>query len=253
LSATHTLLKHNITRRCAGWFVHAFTASGACLGLFSLYAIYQHNLLLALWLMSAAIMIDAVDGMFARMLQIKKVVPEIDGALLDNIVDFVNYTIVPCFFLMVTDLLPAEWRMVSVMAIIFASAYQFTQIDAKTTDHFFKGFPSYWNIAVFYLFFWQLSSVTNVLILALLSVLSFVPIKYVYPSRLDYLTDSDVLRAGMIVLTLFWGIATTGLLWLYPASNPFLVAISVGYLLVYMGISLYRTWVPLPSLAMASE
>lgn len=253
MKVTHTFLKSDSSRRCAGWLVHAFTASGACFGLLSLYAIYQHDLLLALWFMSAAIVIDAVDGMFARRLQIKKVVPEIDGALLDNIVDFVNYTIVPCFFLLVTDLLPAEWRMVSVMAITFASAYQFTQVDAKTTDHFFKGFPSYWNIAVFYLFFWQMTPVTNALILALLTVLSFVPIKYVYPSRMDYLTDNDMLRAAMIVLTLFWGIATIGLLWMYPASNPFLVAISVGYLLVYMGISLYRTWVPLPSLAMAQE
>ncbi len=253
MNITHTMLRLGTGKRWAGWFVHAFTASGACFGLLSLYAIYQHDLLLALWFMSAAIVIDAVDGMFARMLQIKKVVPEIDGALLDNIVDFVNYTIVPCFFLMVTDLLPAECRMVSVMAIVFASAYQFTQIDAKTSDHFFKGFPSYWNIAVFYLFFWQMSSVTNALILALLTVLSFVPIKYVYPSRMDYLTDNDMLRASMIVLTLFWGIATIGLLWMYPASNPFLVAISVGYILVYIGISFYRTWAPLPSPELAPE
>jgi phosphatidylcholine synthase len=251
LNAMHTSLKHSITRRFAAWSVHAFTASGACIGLLSLYSIYQHDLLQALWLMSAAIVIDAVDGMFARALKIKEVVPQIDGALLDNIVDFVNYTIVPCFFLMVTDLLPPDWRIVTVMAITFSSAYQFTQVDAKTTDHFFKGFPSYWNIAVFYLFFWQLSSVTNMGILVLLTVLSFVPIKYVYPSRMDYLTDNDMLRAGMIVLTLFWGIATIGLLWLYPESNPFLVAISVGYLLVYMGISLYRTWVPLSSRAVS--
>jgi len=249
----NTQTNYSIGRQFACWLVHAFTASGACVGLLSLYAIYQHDLLLALWLMSATIMIDAVDGMFARKLEIKKVIPQIDGALLDNIVDFFNYTIVPCFFLMATDLLPAEWRLVSVMAIVFASAYQFTQIDAKTTDHFFKGFPSYWNIAVFYLFFWQLSDVANAGILALLTVLSFVPIKYVYPSRLDYLTDNDMLRAGMVVITLFWGVATVGLLWMYPASNPFLVAISVGYLLVYMGISFYRTWVPLPSLALAQE
>src|SRR5205823_5268297 len=92
--------KVNLTQRIIGWLIHAFTASGACVALFSLYAIYKNDPLLALWLMSAAIMIDAVDGMFARLFKIKEAVPEIDGALLDNIVDFVNYTIVPCFFLM---------------------------------------------------------------------------------------------------------------------------------------------------------
>ncbi|RDI44600.1 Phosphatidylcholine synthase [Aquicella lusitana] len=243
----------NLMRRVIGWLVHAFTASGACVGLLSLLAIYERNLLLALWLMGAAIAIDAVDGMFARMIRIKEVVPEVDGALLDNIVDFVNYTIVPCFFLLVTNLLPEYWRILCVMVITFSSAYQFTQVDAKTSDHFFKGFPSYWNIAVFYLFFWQMSPATNMTILLSLALLSFVPIKYVYPSRLDYLTDNKYLRFGMIVMTTLWGIATSGLLWLYPQSNHLLVAISVGYMLLYIGISLYRTWIPLTSFVFAQE
>jgi phosphatidylcholine synthase len=143
----------------------------------ALFAIYHHDLLTSLWLMFVAILIDAVDGMFARMIKIKVVVPEINGELLDNIVDFVNYTIVPCFFLLATNLLPEYWRIVCVIAITFSSAYQFTQIDAKTSDHFFKGFPSYWNIAVFYLFFWQMNSWINLSILFVLAMLSFVPIK----------------------------------------------------------------------------
>lgn len=247
------VLKISFLRRVSAWLIHAFTASGACLGLLALLAIYNHNLLLALWLMCAAILIDAVDGMFARLIRVKEVVPQIDGALLDNIVDFFNYTLVPCFFLLVTDLLPAYWRVVCVMAITFSSAYQFTQVDAKTRDHFFKGFPSYWNIAIFYLFFWQMSSVTNMIILLSLAVLSFIPIKYVYPSRLDYLTNNPFLRISMVCITVSWGAATTALLWLYPKSNHFLVAISISYLLLYIGISLYRTWVPLTSTTLATE
>lgn len=237
--------KAKLHQRSLGWLVHAFTASGACIGIFSLLAVYEGKLMMALWLMTAAIMVDAVDGTFARMVRIKDVVPEIDGALLDNIVDFVNYTIVPCFFLLVTSILPDYWRIACVTAIVFASAYQFTQHDAKTRDHFFKGFPSYWNIAVIYLFFWQMTPMTNCIILLTLVVLSFVPIKYVYPSRLDYLTNNKHLRKAMLGLTAMWGVSTTGLLWLYPESNHFLVAISLGYMMVYMGISLYRTFVPL--------
>lgn len=241
----YDLYKASWRPRFIGWLIHAFTASGAFVGLLALLAIYQHNLLFALWLMCATILIDAVDGMFARMVRIKEVVPEIDGALLDNIVDFFTYTLVPCFFLLVTDLLPTFCRVLCVMAITFSSAYQFTQIDAKTTDHFFKGFPSYWNIAVFYLFFWQMSSLTNVFILLFLAILSFVPIKYVYPSRLDYLTNNKWLRLCMAIITVLWGASTCGLLWLYPQSNHLLVAVSVGYMILYIGISLYRTWVPL--------
>lgn len=245
--------QYGLQQRFTGWLIHVFTASGACAGLLALLAIYQHNYLIAFWYMGAAVLIDAVDGFFARAVKVKEAVPQIDGALLDNLVDFFTYTLVPCFFLLVTDLLPDYWRILCVMAITFASAYQFTQVDAKTEDHFFKGFPSYWNIAVFYLFFWQMSPITNMIILMVLSILSFVPIKYVYPSRLDYLTSSKLLRKLMVVLTVIWGAATLGLLWMYPETNHVLVGISIGYILFYAAISLYRTWVPLTTLDLAAE
>lgn len=232
-------------RRCLGWLIHAFTASGAFVGLLALVAIHEQRFLSALWLMGVAILIDAVDGMFARIVKIKLAVPQIDGALLDNIVDFFTYTIVPCFFLLVTPLLSSEWRLVCVIAITFSSAYQFTQLDAKTSDHFFKGFPSYWNIVVFYLYLWQSSTSFNAGVLLVLAVLSFVPIKYVYPSRLDYLTHNPILRSGMLLATILWGAATAGLLWVYPEANPLMSVVSMSYLILYVGISLYRTWVPL--------
>lgn len=232
--------------RFAGWCVHAFTASGAIVGLFALGAIYNHQLLPAFWLMGIAIVIDAVDGMFARLVNVKKVVPQINGELLDNIVDFINYTIVPVFFILVTSLVPEYWRILCVVAIIFSSAYQFTQVDAKTADHFFKGFPSYWNIAVFYLFFWQMSEWTNFIILLVLAFMSFVPIKYIYPSRLDFLSSHSFLRLGMLFATVSWGVSTGALMWLYPESHPVLTWISMSYIILYAGMSLYRTFKPLP-------
>lgn len=234
-------------RKLLGWLIHLFTASGAFVGLMALLAVYRHNLIMAFWWMGAAILIDAVDGVFARVVKIKLAVPQIDGALLDNIVDFFTYTMVPAFLLLVTPLVPDQWCVFCVMAITFSSAYQFTQVDAKTSDHFFKGFPSYWNIVVFYLYFWQMNAWINLVILLTLAVLSFVPIKYVYPSRLDYLTHSKILRLGMLLATILWGLATAGLLWVYPQSSLPLVVVSMGYLILYVVISLYRTWVPLNS------
>lgn len=232
-------------RRLCGWLIHGFTASGAIVGVLSLDAIFHQQIVHAFWLMIAAIFIDAVDGLFARMIKIKTAVPEINGELLDNIVDFLNYTIVPAFFLLESDILPAEWCLLSVIAIILSSAYQFTQVDAKTDDHFFKGFPSYWNIVVFYLFFWQMNPWINMSILLSLSILSFVPIKYVYPSRMDYLSHNVMLRFSMLLATIVWGLVTAALLWIYPETNLGLVLVSMAYLVIYVGISVYRTWVPL--------
>lgn len=238
-------LKVSPSRRLTGWLIHIFTASGAFIGLLALLAIYEHKPLVAFWMMGVSILIDAVDGMFARLIKIKIAVPEIDGALLDNIVDFFNYTIVPSFFLLVIPIVPPYWCLAIVMMITLSSAYQFTQVDAKTSDHFFKGFPSYWNIVVFYLFFLQMNPWINLSILCVLALLSFVPIKYVYPTRLDYLTHNKTLRLAMLLATLVWGGATAGILWGYPESNIILSSISMSYLILYVAISFYRTWVPL--------
>ncbi len=231
-------------RRIAAWLVHLFTASGAVLGLLTFAAIHQGNFIWAFWLMSAAILVDAVDGALARRAQTKVAAPKIDGALLDNIIDYVNYVMAPAFFLLVGGLLPPRWAILGTSIIVLASAYQFTQPDAKTRDHFFKGFPSYWNIVVFYLFLWQTSPWVNFVIVVTLSILVFVPIKYVYPSRLEYLTSRLWLRQMMLGATILWAVVTIALLIIYPETSVILVGLSIAYLVGYILLSLYRTFVP---------
>jgi phosphatidylcholine synthase len=237
-------------RRVAAWLVHLFTASGAVIGLFTYFAIYQGQIIAAFWLMGAAILVDAIDGIFARWARTKEAAARVDGALLDNIIDYSNYVMAPAFLLLVTGMLPAGWVYIGTSLIVLASAYQFTQPNAKTADHFFKGFPSYWNIVVFYLFLWQTSPRFNLAIVLILVVLVFVPIKYVYPSRLDYLTHNVWLQWFMLIASILWGVATAALLWLYPSTNRFLVILSIGYALLYVLFSLYRTFVPLEGVSL---
>ena len=230
----------------AAWLVHLFTASAACIGVMTLVKIYQHEYVFAMWLMAITVVIDALDGTFARMVNIKEVLPKIDGALLDNIVDYVNYVITPCFFLLVKpDMLPPDLAVIIITAVTITSSYQFCQSDAKTPDHFFKGFPCYWNITIFYMLLFNTSASTNAIILGILSVLIFVPVKYVYPSRLDYLTHNKTLQLAMLMATVLFGVTTAGLIWVYPLSNHFLVFLSMSYMVLYMLVSLYRTVVPL--------
>ncbi len=230
----------------AAWAVHLFTASGACLGIFTLAKIYQHEYITALWLMAITVFIDAVDGSLARLARVKAILPKIDGALLDNIVDYLNYVITPCFFLLVkSEMLPANYAITLISIISITSAYQFCQDDAKTPDHFFKGFPCYWNIAVFYMYIFNTSSLFNAFLLSLFSLLIFVPVKYVYPSRLDYLTDSKILKFLMHCCSALYGISSLVLLVYYPKTNPVCLTISLGYILIYLFLSFYRTYSPL--------
>lgn len=53
-------------QRIAAWLVHLFTASGAILGVLSLWAIHEGRYIQSFWLMAAAVFIDSVDGTLAR-------------------------------------------------------------------------------------------------------------------------------------------------------------------------------------------
>lgn len=230
----------------AAWGVHIFTASAACIGIYTLEKIYQHEYIIALWLMAITVFIDAVDGSLARMVNVKKVLPQIDGALLDNIVDYLNYVITPCFFLLVKpDMLPEGYSLFIIAAISITSSYQFCQSDAKTPDHFFKGFPCYWNITVFYMFLFNTTATTNAILLTILSILIFVPVKYVYPSRLDYLTESRVLKILMHCCSLIYGVSSLCLLTNYPNTNTVWLTLSMAYLAMYLYLSFYRTYYPM--------
>ncbi|STX29160.1 lidK (CDP-alcohol) phosphatidyltransferase [Legionella beliardensis] len=243
---TNRTLGYHPAHYLVAWAVHAFTASAACAGLFTLAKIYQHEYIHALWFMAIAVVIDAVDGTLARVVGVKKVLPNIDGALLDNIVDYLNYVITPCFFLFVKpDMLPPDLTIIIIIAVIITSSYQFCQADAKTPDHFFKGFPCYWNIAVFYMFIFNTSMNTNAMILSILCILIFVPIKYVYPSRLDYLTESKLLKLLMHSFSLLYGICSAIVLWTYPTINRLCLVLSLGYIIMYLALSIYRTFSPM--------
>ena len=163
------------------WGVHLFTASGALLGAAALAAIANGTWTVALLAMLGALFIDAVDGAAARAVQVDRVVPSFDGRRLDDMVDYLNYVIVPMVFLVVAGLLPHA----GLAAVpILASAYGFSQADAKTSDGFFRGFPSYWNVVAIYAWLLGVSPAATTAWVLGLSVLVFVPWKYIYPSKL---------------------------------------------------------------------
>lgn len=237
--------EYSAHRQLSAWLVHLFTASGAIIGLFTLFMIFHKDFITAFWLMGATIVIDSLDGTLARFINVKQVVPQIDGALLDNIVDYLNYVITPAFFITVSGILPQHWNLIGASVIVLASAYQFTQANAKTKDHFFRGFPSYWNLVVFYLYISHLNPWINLAIIIVLTALIFVPIKYVYLTRLDHVTKNKTLKILLILATIAYAVATVGLLDAYPNSNLLFVLVSWAFAFIYLFISLYRTAIPM--------
>jgi phosphatidylcholine synthase len=215
------------------WLVHLYTASGVVLALFSVLLIQAADFQNAFWLMALAVAIDASDGTLARAARVKELIPWFDGDRLEDIIDYLNYVLVPCLLLVRAELLPRSDAVWLAAIPMLASAYGFCQKQAKTADHFFLGFPSYWNIFAFYFYVLQTPRWINAFVILALSALVFVPIKYIYPSR------SPVLRGLTIALGTIWGALVLIMIYFLPAPPVGVVWASLVFPAYYTALSLW--------------
>lgn len=219
----------------SAWLVHLFTASGAVFGLLAISAAAEGAYSMALLWMAVTTAIDGVDGALARKFRVKYYLPDFDGALLDNIMDYFTYVLVPAYFLLHAPILPHSWRLPIAVVILLASAYQFCRVDAKTPDHTFTGFPSYWNVVVFYLYLLHWPWQVNAVLLLFCAVGVFIPIRYLYPSR------TPILRPVNITLGLAWAVLLIAALIRYPENHESFVLLSAFYIVYYLVFSIWLT------------
>jgi phosphatidylcholine synthase len=215
------------------YLVHAYTATGVIWGFLALRATLGGDDRAALLWLVLATVVDATDGLLARFVDITRRAPLIDGARLDDIVDYVTFVLVPAVIVWSAGLAPPAWTVPVVSAMLLSSACGFARRDAKTVDHYFTGFPSYWNIVVVYLLALHTSPAVNAVLLVTLAVLVFVPIRYVYPSR------TVTLRKTTIAFGLVWGLQMLALIWTLPDPPLWLVAPACAFPLYYVLLSFY--------------
>jgi phosphatidylcholine synthase len=218
-------------RVAAAWGVHALTASGAVVGAVALVAIASGDLARAALLLLVGFVIDSVDGTLARRVGVARVLPQVDGRRLDDMVDYLNYVIVPAVFLVAAGSI-LHWGWAALL--VLASAYGFAQTEAKTEDDFFLGWPSYWNVVALYLWLLDISPLAGTAWICLFSVLIFVPIKYVYLSRMRVLRRSTNALAGVWVLAL-----AAAVIWPDRTRAFRLVEISLAFPAWYLILSLW--------------
>ncbi|MGI9155470.1 MAG: CDP-alcohol phosphatidyltransferase family protein [Marmoricola sp.] len=224
------------TASFAAGAVHVYTSIGAVLALLMVHYSYRGDVRAVLWLFLAAMVVDGTDGFLARHFDVKTVMPGFDGALLDNIVDYITYAFAPMLLLWANGYLPAGvFGGVCAAVPVLASCYQFCRSDAKTDDHFFLGFPSYWNIVAFYVIVAGFGTTSTAVTLAIFSVLVFVPIKYLYPSRTNQLWHLNMTLATL------WLVAFAVIVAQLPGPDDLLVAASLIYPVYYTVFSLWLT------------
>ena len=220
-------------RVAAAWGVHLLTASSAPAGLFAIFATIRGDVPAAFLWMSYTVAVDASDGTLARAVRVKEVLPSVDGSRLDDVVDYFTWVVVPAFFVVQVGLLPPGAALPVVSLVLVASGYGFSQTAAKTPDHFFTGFPSYWNVVAFYLYVLGWPPAWNAVVLVVLAVLVFVPIRYAYPSRMTEL------RAPTVLLGLAWGAAVLWAVFNFHTAPRAVLTWSLLYPAYYIAVSFY--------------
>jgi phosphatidylcholine synthase len=215
----------------AAWLVHLYTASGFVLAFLAAQAAIDHDFRTAFFYLAAQVFVDATDGVLARAVRVSERLPWFSGAKLDDLVDYLTYVFVPALIVWRGLLVVDPWTNVVPSAMLLSSGYGFSHMKAKTSDHFFTGFPSYWNIVVLYLLLFQLSPDVNAAILLGFALMVFVPIRYVYPSR------TSILPRTTNVLGAAWGAALLVILWQYPQVSRGLVLTSLAYPVYYFALS----------------
>jgi phosphatidylcholine synthase len=220
-------------RTILAWSVHLYTALGllAAAGM-AVFIVRggDHSFRAALALMVLATLIDSTDGWLARRARVKEFAPGFDGRRLDDLIDFQTYTSLPLLLIWRAEVLTgaeALWLLLPLLA----SAYGFSQVNAKTDDGFFLGFPSYWNIVAFYLYLLRPPAWASLTLIITLSLLTFVPWRYLYPSQRAPFSRLTNLLAVLWVALLLMILAR------WPANSRRLILLSLAFPLYYMLMS----------------
>lgn len=222
----------SVGRKCTAWMVHLYTAVGGLLGLAALLLAAKHATREAFFLLYLTSFVDSTDGILARKARVSKVLPGFSGAQLDDAIDVLTFIWAPVFIIGIEGLLPHP----AFLAIpVIASLYAYGQVDMKTPDNYFLGFPSYWNIVALYLWWLSPGPVIAVLFVLVPGVLSFIPTRYLYPSR------NAVLWKTSWALGILWALLI-GYLLLQEAPGQWIILLSLYYPAYYLGLSFYLDW-----------
>ncbi|MCP4071037.1 MAG: phosphatidylcholine/phosphatidylserine synthase [Hyphomicrobiales bacterium] len=196
--------------------VHILTASGAFFAFLALVAAAEFRFPeMFLW-MGVALLVDGVDGPLARKLEVKKWWPYWSGEILDAVIDYFTYVMLPAFALYQSGLMGRYASFACAAVIVVTSAIYYADTRMKSRDYGFIGFPVTWNMVVFTLFIVSPGPIFSVVIVIASAVLTFVPVIFVHPVRVK------VWRTATMAVFVTWCISGAIAIW-YELDAPFVV------------------------------
>lgn len=191
--------------------VHLFTALGIVCALMAALAVIDRAWeRMFLWL-GLAFFIDGIDGTFARAARVKEVLPRFSGEQLDLVVDYVTYVFVPMLAMIQAGFLQGFSGLVLAALALLSSLFHFSDLESKSEDLSFVGFPAIWNIVAFYVFAFAMAPWAAGLLVLACVTLTFVPLRWVHPLRVRRL------RGVTLALSVAWSVAA---LWTVGKGFP---------------------------------
>lgn len=226
---------YGIGQRASAWAVHAFTASGAVLGFLALFAAIDGNAAICLGWLGLALVVDGVDGTLARKASVGDVLPQVDGATLDLVIDYLTYVVVPAVFLYRFGLFPQGFGLVGAAWVLLTSLYCFSRTDMKSGDAFFVGFPAIWNVVALHLWLLDWDPWINAAIALVLGILTFTDVKFLHPFRVRTLMPLNIAAAVL------WLVGSLALVMARPERPGWALGAWVAGLAWYVAVSAWRT------------
>lgn len=214
MSNGNSQTKHSLPDVVAAWCVHAFTLSGLFFACLAVLSLNEGNFkLMWLWL-GIAMVIDGLDGTFARKARVREVIPWFDGGIVDIAVDYLTWTFIPAVFMYVAlPMGPKPVAMIMMILVVVSSMFCYANENWKSTDYYFVGFPAAWNIVAVILWVLQFGAVANILTVVALSILTLVPTYYTHPFRVKKYMAINILAVSA------WIISVGVMIVIYPQQS----------------------------------
>lgn len=250
-----TQIEYTWSQKAAAWGVHAFTASGIVAGFWGIVSVANGDFFMAFAMLFLTVIIDGVDGTFARIFKVTEVLPNVSGKTMDYVIDFFTYAIVPAFIVYEATqggipidaggsyLIPESLRIWAAAIILLISTLYYGKEGMVSRDLYFVGFPVLWNLVAFYLYYvTNLPPMGNFIMVLIFAILHFVPIKYLYPSRTKKFMKMNILNTILFLVSNFALLVLIE--WEYNQPTALIIARTASILsLLYFGIlSIYHTW-----------
>ncbi len=226
---------YGIGQRLAGWAAHLFTATGVVFGLAALLAAGRGEAVACFAFLGLALLVDALDGAFARLVRVREVVPRIDGAVLDLVVDYLTYVLVPAVFVIYYALLPDGFGGVGAAWMLLTALYCFANTRMKSADHYFVGFPAIWNVVVLYLWILELNPWINAGVVVLLGLLTFTRVTFLHPLRVRALLPLNIVIMAGWLASAAWLVAA------HPTRPMLPFVVWLGASAYYAAVCAWRT------------